>query len=117
MTIHIDGLPLFKSSTIQFWPILVDVADNPRYRPMPIGIYCGYGKPEVIEEFLGPLVLELKNILNIGVKISGFQVNVKLKCFICDCPARAYIKGTQEPVKNCALILSESSHFYTEVTM
>lgn len=38
-----DGLPISKSSAIEAWPILVDVAEIPSIRPCVVGIYCGPG--------------------------------------------------------------------------
>lgn len=44
ITVGIDGLPIYKSSRLEFWPILYTIEE---YRkiipPMCIGIYCGRG--------------------------------------------------------------------------
>lgn len=44
LTINIDGLPLYNSSQIEFWPILVKVFEYDHIPPLIIGIYCGRGK-------------------------------------------------------------------------
>ncbi|CAD6203105.1 GSCOCG00009735001-RA-CDS, partial [Cotesia congregata] len=37
---NIDGLPLYKSSSMQFWPILCKVFHQPDiYKPFPVAIY------------------------------------------------------------------------------
>ena len=48
LTLHfnIDGLPLFKSSTLQFWPILSMLKCDYSKSPFIVGIYCGLTKPE-----------------------------------------------------------------------
>lgn len=43
LNVNIDGLPLFKSSKIEFWPILFNIHGKPHIAPMVIGIYCGKG--------------------------------------------------------------------------
>lgn len=37
----------------------------------------------------------MRTILQNGIEIKNFKVNVIVKCFICDSPARAMIKGVQ----------------------
>lgn len=44
IVVGIDGLPLFKSSPKQFWPILAYIRPN-KDNVFPIGIYCGEEKP------------------------------------------------------------------------
>lgn len=60
---------------------------------MVIAIWCGESKP-ILNEFLRPFVDELNELLRHGVMINGFQIKVFVRCFICDSPARAHIKGT-----------------------
>lgn len=43
LNFNIDGIPISKSSSIQFWPILFDVDELPYIPPGAIGIYCGTG--------------------------------------------------------------------------
>lgn len=93
LNINIDGLPLFNSSKQEFWPILANIHDMPEYEVMVIGIYCGKGKPPSIETFLREFVDEMKNLLQHGVVINGFKLQVGIRCFICDSPARAFLKG------------------------
>lgn len=39
--INMDGLPIYKSSKLEFWPILFNIPELPLLKPMVIGIYCG----------------------------------------------------------------------------
>ena len=80
--INIDGIPLTKSSNMQFWPILA-YASGTETNPFPIGIYCGKKKPENIQIFLEPFLTEVK------------QRNIKVHLFCCDAPARSFIFGVK----------------------
>lgn len=50
--ISIDGLPLYKSSKTQFWPILIKVSNIPNTSVFPVGVFVGKKKPTDLEEFL-----------------------------------------------------------------
>lgn len=93
LNINIDGLPVHKSSTKNFWPILCQIHELPGIAPMAVGIYYGTSKPKSVSEFLNPFVHELLPILQSGLMINGHQVAVRIRCFICDSPARSFIKG------------------------
>lgn len=92
-TIHVsfnfDGLPLFNSAKKEFWPILGNLEGN----IITIGIYYGTGKPKRLEEYLEDFVTEMKSLLRNGLLINETFVCIKIKCFACDSPARAFIKG------------------------
>lgn len=61
--INIDGLPLFKSSNTQLWPILVKVINIENIKVFPAGIYIGKQKPLNVYEFLDKFV-EAKSFNN-----------------------------------------------------
>lgn len=42
--VNIDGLPLYKSSSAEFWPILVRIVEYDHIPPLIVGIYNGRGK-------------------------------------------------------------------------
>ena len=93
ININIDGLPIFKSSNEQFWPILFNIHEFPNLSPMVIGIYSGNKKPKDISSFITPFVQEAKNILEEGIMINDkYHITVKIRCFICDSPARAFVE-------------------------
>ncbi|XP_055585464.1 uncharacterized protein LOC129738304 [Uranotaenia lowii] len=93
INVNIDGLPLYNNGTEQVWPILFNVAHHPEISPMVIGIYEGKTKPGNIEEFLEPFVEEAVQILKNGIIINNFLLEVRIRAFICDSPARAFVKG------------------------
>lgn len=89
---NFDGLPIFKSAKKEFWPILAKVVEG--YNDLfIIGIYYGTGKPKNLEEYLRDFVAETKTLLDNGICINNKNLCVKIKCFVCDSPARAFIKG------------------------
>lgn len=94
VNVNIDGLPLFNSATKCFWPILVNVHEHPEMPPMAVGIFYGEKKPENVDIYFRPFVNELKHVLNDGLLLNGNRLTVRVRCFICDSPARAFIKGT-----------------------
>ena len=87
---NIDGLPIFKSTGAQVWPISL----NLNGLVFLVALYYGYQKPSPVEEYLEELLNELTVMTREGVQIFGKQYEVKLKCFVCDVPARSYLKGT-----------------------
>ena len=91
---NMDGLPLFKSSSLEFWPILGKIfsTDHYEYKPFIISIYSGFGKPQSFENYLSDFIEEINNLLKNGIEIKGYRFQIKVKCFICDRPARAFIK-------------------------
>lgn len=94
ININIDGLPIYKSSKDEFWPILFNITEFPNLKPMTIGIYHGKGKPSSVADFLSPFVEEVKLILENGIIFeNGQKLKLKIRCFISDSPARAFIKG------------------------
>lgn len=98
LNINIDGLPIYNNGKAQFWPILFNIEGFSEIKPMIIGLFYGHSKPGKVEDFLQPFVDEILPILTNGLLINGFQMNVKIRVFICDSPARSYIKGIHKNV-------------------
>ncbi|XP_061501497.1 uncharacterized protein LOC133391394 [Anopheles gambiae] len=95
LTLSIDGLPLHNSSNMQFWPILFKIEELPQAPVMAAAIFCGFQKPNNIEEFLRPAVDELNLLMANGIIIHGKKVVVKMRAIVADTPARAFIKGVK----------------------
>ncbi|CAH1125480.1 unnamed protein product [Ceutorhynchus assimilis] len=93
LVFNVDGLPPFRGSSIEFWPILFKIENMPRLQPMVVAIYCGETKPP-LQKFLTQFVDELNHILKNGVIVEKCKLEVKIKYFVCDTPARNFIKGT-----------------------
>lgn len=65
----------------------------PHIKPMVVCIWSGESKPNDLNEFLQQFVTELNEILCQGMQIQGHVVSATIRCFICDAPARSFIKG------------------------
>lgn len=64
ININIDGLPLFDSSRVEFWPILFNIHEKYDIPPMVIGIYCGKGK-HIVCLFIASLFCGANRLANI----------------------------------------------------
>ena len=94
LQINFDGMPIFKSSSRNFWPILARVIESARTDPFVIGLHCGNGKPENVNDYLKLVVEELNNF-EAPFEVDGKSFLLRVLCLICDAPARAYIKGVK----------------------
>jgi hypothetical protein len=67
--ISIDGLPLYKSSNMNLWPILCSIQGVAR--PLPLGILCGIGKPD-LNTMLVNLCTEIHALRELGSEKNYF---------------------------------------------
>ena len=93
LAFNVDGIPLGKSTSLSFWPILCHVV-NLQSSPFPIAIFCGKAKPPIGEYFV-KFVNEVKSLTENGILISDKLIPVQISYFSCDAPARAYVKQTK----------------------
>lgn len=93
LNFNIDGLPLYNSSNICFYPILASIHGMPNIPTMVVAIWCGEGKPNGLNHFLRRFLNELKHLLQNDFIINNRRITLHVRCFICDTPARAFIKG------------------------
>uniref|UniRef100_A0A182PX78 Transposase domain-containing protein n=1 Tax=Anopheles epiroticus TaxID=199890 RepID=A0A182PX78_9DIPT len=93
LNISVDGLPLHKSTRKQFWSILISIQERPETPVLMIGNFLGESKPSSVEQYLRPLVDELNDLIQNGIQISNKFIEVRVRAFIADSPARAFIKG------------------------
>jgi hypothetical protein len=91
---NIDRFPLFKSSNTEFWPILC-LLKNSSTKPFIVGLSCGKKKPAKQVDFLHDFLVELQRLLTEGSLFNGVHFTVLIDCFVCDAPARAYLKNTK----------------------
>ena len=93
LLINIDGLSLFKSSAKQFWPILCQVTCGDFVSsPLIAGIFCGSSKPVSAQIFLADFIAEVNWLKQNNVTVKENTFLVKIKGFVCDAPARTFIK-------------------------
>lgn len=89
---NVDGISPFESSTREFWPILFRIRDLPLLPPVVAAVYYGIGKPP-LDQYFSQFVQELNHIMTNGIMVNNSNVAVKLSCFVCDTPARCFVKG------------------------
>lgn len=92
LSFNIDGLPIANSSKSQFWPILVNVTNVKQFAPQVVAVFSGDSKPPSVGEYLQKFVDELQNLLESGIQINNIKFSIKIDNFICDTPARSFIK-------------------------
>ena len=90
---NIDGLPLFKSSNMQLWPILCLVKLKYVHKPFVVAAFCGTKKPGDLNDFCADFVNELKELQQNGIDLNGNLHTVAIHSFVCDAPARAFLKN------------------------
>ena len=94
LQLNIDGLPLFKSSNEQVWPILGKLIEPFSSEPFVIGIFSGNHKPSNAQEYLQELINEINILTESGLQVanSDHVIAFNISCIICDTPARAFVK-------------------------
>jgi len=91
--VNIDGVPLFRSSRQQFWPILIQIFNiNYHSDPAIVAIYSGDSKPASVGEFLNDFIQEAIVLTTNGIIIGSSIYEFEILAFVCDTPARSYIK-------------------------
>lgn len=90
---NIDGLPLFKSSRQQFWPILCKIHFDPDvYKVFPVAVYAGTEKPHNVDAYFASFVDEINQLLRDGIEANERFFEVHIKTFVCGRPTRSFIK-------------------------
>jgi hypothetical protein len=65
--INIDGIPLFKSSTMCLWPILGSFQEI-EVNPFPIAVYCSTCRPNSLDDYLKDFIVEMKELETEGLQ-------------------------------------------------
>lgn len=108
---NFDGLPLFKSSGLEFWPILCLMRQYDM-RPCVVGLYCGCKKPGNISEYMHDFISELGQLLQVGLNVDSIHLSVKIANFVCDAPARSFVKNikSHNGYRGCEKCTHEGVH-------
>ncbi|XP_065641741.1 uncharacterized protein LOC136071683 [Hydra vulgaris] len=85
---NLDGWPVFKSSKITFWPILMSFRDYNHIGVLPVALHCGVEKPN-LNVYLKQLVDELQT-LSVPFDLKELQTVISDVDFICNTPARSF---------------------------
>jgi hypothetical protein len=89
LKVNVDGLPLFKSSSYQLWPILACFGD---FEVFIIALYYGNTKPTSVDEYLNDFLEELAKLKHDGLTHESHKLSLNIHCFLCDAPARGFLK-------------------------
>ncbi len=116
--INIDGLPLYKSSSINFWPILGCV-EGKQETPFIIGVFCGHEKPGCLDEFLGDFAKEVSDLTRRKLEYNGKCHNFRIGKLILDAPARAFVKCCKSHTGyfGCEKCTQEGDYFKDRMTL
>ena len=101
LQINIDGLPLFKSSSSQLWPILATIEearDTQPVQPFVIGAYYGEHKPNDVGAYLNKFIEDMKSLEQAPYDNNGKDIEIAIRNIVCDAQARVFVKK----VKSCA---------------
>ena len=90
ITLSVDGLPLFKSSPVSLWPILMNISNANAKYPLPLCVFAGVGKPDYTI-FTERLVAELK-LFKTFQMFGNKYIKISNCSIICDFHARAFLQ-------------------------
>lgn len=93
ISFNIDGLPLFHSASTQFWPILGRVVNCKNSQTFVVAIFCGKTKPKPLELFFKEFIEEFIELSETGIEYNNSNLKLTLHSFVCDAPAKAFIKN------------------------
>ena len=87
MIINVDGVKCYSSKKMSLWPMLTMINGTGPYL---VSVWYGPKKPTNVDLFLADFIKEMELLL-----VEGYGgLNVNLKYFVCDAPARAFLKCT-----------------------
>lgn len=94
ISFNIDGLPLSKSSSSQFWPILGNIHYS-KYIFL-IGLYhSNKGKPSDVNSFLLEFIKDVQYLTEQRINYENHCIQFELGLFIADAPAKSFILSTK----------------------
>jgi hypothetical protein len=76
------------------WPILCAVVNVVPAQVFPVAILVGSSKPSDLM-FLTDTVNDLIKLLNCGLYVDGKHFSIRLRCIVCDAPAKAMVKSVK----------------------
>ena len=88
--VNVDGLPMFRSSPLSLWPILMSFGCS--REPFPIALHYGFGKPSLMP-FLQDFITEVKELRQEGYIFCGRIIKLGDLIFVCDARVRSHLQG------------------------
>ncbi|CAI6369903.1 unnamed protein product [Macrosiphum euphorbiae] len=90
IVLGVDGLPISKSSSSQFWPILAYIHPYKNY-VFPVGIYHGNEKPQDSNIYLKDWVSEVLDLTTSGIIVNKLKKYISIEVICCDAPAKSFL--------------------------
>ncbi|XP_070163480.1 uncharacterized protein [Polyergus mexicanus] len=118
ININVDGLPISKSSSSQFWPIMASIEDIAiRTLPFVIGIYHGMCKPSDANDFLSSFVNKFLFLSENGIIVDNKKYKVNINAILCDAPAKSFITYTKGHTGyfSCSKCIQEGNFVHNRV--
>ena len=88
ISFNIDEVSLFKSTNTQLWPILSSLKG---FEPFIVALFCGNSNPDSLDNYLRDFI-ELLGLTQNGLLYNGETFRVVISAFVCDAPARSFLK-------------------------
>jgi hypothetical protein len=81
-------------------------------KPFIVGIFSDSSKPTSVDEYLNNFVEEMKVLMSNGLTLNETQYDIKIGAFICDAPARAFVKCIKghNRYQSCERCVQEGEH-------
>lgn len=118
--INIDGLPISKSSKSQLWPILISILNFKELKEnvIPVGIFHGFQKPQSIEEFMNPFIIDLLEMVENGLTVNEILFNIQISNISCDSPAKAFLLNVKShnAYSGCTSCIEEGTYLDHRMT-
>ena len=90
--LNMDGVPISKSTKKEFWPVTAQLKGLNNNSPLVVGVYSGRGKPSDVNQFVKVTIDELNELADNGLSYENRIIPFSVLGFVCDAPARAFIK-------------------------
>lgn len=93
LAFNIDGVQIYKSSSLQLWPILGMIQiKNIKTRPFVVALFCGRSKPLDANNFCEEFINEAQHLINNGIRFGNLHFSISITGVVCDAPARSFLK-------------------------
>lgn len=95
---NVDGISLYQDNqrNEQMWPISVKIFTKKcKAKVFLVAIYYGKSKPASAQEFMNDFIEEINELTETGIEIQDKHYKFKFRGFICDIPARVFLKATK----------------------
>jgi hypothetical protein len=80
---NIDGLPIFQSSSLNLWPILVKLGS---FHPLLAAVFSGNSKPGNINEYLENFITKMRELQQHNLPHRDKVFTVRAVAYLCDAP-------------------------------